>query len=410
MRYLALIIMLVSGANTFAKKDTTYFYYDENWGKSNKRKFDFYRKCWENPDGTIGVEEGTQLRVWRIGSYQSWNFEKEHGYFRIFDYDKKILQEGNYVEGKKNGAWKMYYPNGNKRELSHYEMGEKEGVFKSWYADGQPEISGEFHDDKYEGPYKEWYLNGQLKKEGEYLYGAHIGQWFWWYENGQMREKGIFDLGVKNGSFEGWFENGQLEYTGNFHKGDKHGIWQGFYQDGSKDYYSTYDYGKITGQSTTWYPDGTVSSSGTFDQGRAIGSIQFFHPNGQLAAEEFYENGDRTAVKWYYDNGMEKEYTGIDMIDPSFPGGDKEMAVFINEHMKYPEDARNRYIDGTVYIRFTVDFDGSIKDISVAKGVHELLDNEAMRIIKAMPNWNPGIHHNRPVSVQYTVSISFRLT
>ncbi len=95
---------------------------------------------------------------------------------------------------------------------------------------------------------------------------------------------------------------------------------------------------------------------------------------------------------------------------PEFPGGDEALRDFISNSVQYPKGAQNNGIQGRVYVQFVVDTDGSIKNVKIARGVHSSLNNEAMRVVKSMPNWKPGVQRGKPVRVSYTVPINFELT
>lgn len=96
-------------------------------------------------------------------------------------------------------------------------------------------------------------------------------------------------------------------------------------------------------------------------------------------------------------------------VDPQFPGGDDAMAQFIQANVVYPEKSREMGEQGTVYVQFVVNADGSISDVIVLKGVSDLLDAEAMRVIKLMPNWKPGFQNGKPVRVRYQIPIAFTI-
>lgn len=94
---------------------------------------------------------------------------------------------------------------------------------------------------------------------------------------------------------------------------------------------------------------------------------------------------------------------------PSFPGGDKELMKFINSNIVYPETAKTNNIQGRVILRFAVLATGKIGMISVLKSVDPSLDNEAMRVIGALPDWTPGRQGGKPVNVWYSVPVTFQL-
>lgn len=94
---------------------------------------------------------------------------------------------------------------------------------------------------------------------------------------------------------------------------------------------------------------------------------------------------------------------------PSFPGGMEGMMTFMMKNMKYPADAQKNKVQGRVMLTFIVNKDGSLKDIKVVRSVYPSLDEEAIRVVKAMPKWTPGKQNGKPVNVRFTVPIVFRL-
>lgn len=94
---------------------------------------------------------------------------------------------------------------------------------------------------------------------------------------------------------------------------------------------------------------------------------------------------------------------------PEFPGGELALRKFIAENVRYPEMAKENDIQGTVYVRFVVDTDGSVKNVEVIRGVDPLLDKEAIRVIQSLPKWKPGKQRGKAVKVSHSVPIKFAL-
>jgi len=94
---------------------------------------------------------------------------------------------------------------------------------------------------------------------------------------------------------------------------------------------------------------------------------------------------------------------------PTFPGGDAARIKFLQENIKYPQIARESSIQGTVYVTFVVERTGKVTDVRVLRGIGGGCDEEAVRVIKAMPNWNPGKQRGKPVRVQFNMPIKFTL-
>ena len=94
---------------------------------------------------------------------------------------------------------------------------------------------------------------------------------------------------------------------------------------------------------------------------------------------------------------------------PAFPGGDAARIKFLQENIKYPQIARESSIQGTVYVTFVVERNGNVTDVRVLRGIGGGCDEEAVRVIKAMPNWSPGKQRGKPVRVQFNMPIKFTL-
>ena len=94
---------------------------------------------------------------------------------------------------------------------------------------------------------------------------------------------------------------------------------------------------------------------------------------------------------------------------PSFPGGQQALLNFLNENVKYPEQAMDVCLSGRVVVSFIVETDGSITNPEIARSVHPLLDAEALRVVKLMPKWEPGTENGIPVKVKYNLPISFKI-
>ncbi len=94
---------------------------------------------------------------------------------------------------------------------------------------------------------------------------------------------------------------------------------------------------------------------------------------------------------------------------PLFPGGEAEMYKWISSNIVYPLDAAEEGITGRVIVEFVIERDGSISDVIILRGRHPSLDNEAIRLVKAMPVWIPGYFNGNTVRVKYTLPIKFKI-
>ena len=96
-------------------------------------------------------------------------------------------------------------------------------------------------------------------------------------------------------------------------------------------------------------------------------------------------------------------------VMPEYPGGAEAMMKYLSENIKYPEEAKDKGYCGRVFIQFVIEKDGSVSDVKVMRSIHPLLDNESVRVVKAMPKWKPGLQKGKPVRVNYILPINFKL-
>jgi protein TonB len=94
---------------------------------------------------------------------------------------------------------------------------------------------------------------------------------------------------------------------------------------------------------------------------------------------------------------------------PEFPGGLAAMLAFLKDNIKYPSVARDAGIQGTVYIQFIVNEEGKIVDPFINRGIGGGCDEEALRVVKLMPHWSPGVQRTQKVKVQMVLPVSYKL-
>ena len=112
----------------------------------------------------------------------------------------------------------------------------------------------------------------------------------------------------------------------------------------------------------------------------------------------------------------QEEFEAIPMTyqkkNPSFNGGDaNDFSKWVNEHKNYPEEAKKAGIEGRVTTQFTITKEGKLINVRILRGIHPLLDEEAIRVIESAPQiWKPGERKGEPIDVTYTFPVIFKLT
>ncbi len=193
------------------------------------------------------------------------------------------------------------------------------------------------------------------------------------------------ELTVKQGKFEWYSEEGRLKTTG------------------------TYEYGNKTGDWITYWKEGNVCIRDRYAKKGNIHQQESFDESGHLTARETF-NGDRR-IEWLYYNadGTTHKDTALANRSAEFPGRENALFTFLSTHIHYPETAQKSSNEGKVYVHFIIGKDGKITDTYVVKSPDSDLSTEAVRVIRLMPKWRPGIAANRVVFTPYTLPILFKL-
>lgn len=96
---------------------------------------------------------------------------------------------------------------------------------------------------------------------------------------------------------------------------------------------------------------------------------------------------------------------------PNFTGSDKALQKYLAKNLKYPKSAMENNIQGRVFVKFIVEKDGTLTKIEILKGMDNCkeCDEEALRLVRAMPKWEPGNQNGNAVRVSHRVIIPFKL-
>lgn len=94
---------------------------------------------------------------------------------------------------------------------------------------------------------------------------------------------------------------------------------------------------------------------------------------------------------------------------PEFPGGDSALMKYIVENFEYPDVPTKNSTQSKIYVQFVIDKSGKVTDVELLRGIEPFLDNEALRVVKTMPDWIPGKQNGKPVAVVFVVPLNINL-
>lgn len=151
------------------------------------------------------------------------------------------------------------------------------------------------------------------------------------------------------------------------------------------------------------------------------GDFKYYYANGIVESEGKYKNGNKVGVwkRWSYDGAQrpDRQYadenfkrTNRTTASAKFPGGISALQQMVNDSLQYPAEARERRIEGTVYVTFVIDAAGDVRQPEISDGVHYLLDDEALRFVSTMPSWTPATRGGVPVDSNFIMPITFSIT
>lgn len=127
--------------------------------------------------------------------------------------------------------------------------------------------------------------------------------------------------------------------------------------------------------------------------------------------EETPESLDRLVEEEEEKKDTEKEEQKVRLSEqaPLFPGGMMQLMKWLTKNLKYPESARKAKVSGKVVVAFMVNTDGSVSDVRLVQKVDSRLDNEALRVVRIMPKWEPGISDGKVSRTLVHLPIVFKL-
>ncbi|QDW27755.1 energy transducer TonB [Pedobacter sp. KBS0701] len=131
-------------------------------------------------------------------------------------------------------------------------------------------------------------------------------------------------------------------------------------------------------------------------------------PTADIVIAEPVGEGPKREAAVAVDDNKVYDFVSIEK-QPEFPGGIAKFYGYLGKAIKYPPMAQENNVQGKVFLSFVVEKDGKLTDITVTRGLGSGTDEEAIRVLKASPRWNPGIQNGKPVRVKYNINVNFTL-
>jgi periplasmic protein TonB len=172
--------------------------------------------------------------------------------------------------------------------------------------------------------------------------------------------------------------------------------------------YAVYKSRKLDGKLKEWFEHGQIRKDIDYKDGKKNGPLFTYWANGQLKRADKYENDKLIEGKCMFADGMDMSHYDYEKL-PEFPGGIDGLRHYLSKELKYPKNSTRAGIEGRVLVGFVVNKNGSISDIKIIESVFKELDEEAMRVVKKMPKWEPGMEDGEAIRVAFHLPIQFKL-
>ena len=303
-----------------------------------------------------------------------------------------------------------FYRNGNKQLSFFCDENIMNGDYKMWHPNGNISFSGNYSKNIKDGEFQQFDESGKLIKKGIYQNGKIVSG-----------EAVVQDLIYENPDKKAQFIKGEKAFNDYLKKKTAN----------FKDARTDNDVFRIICMNLTVNKNGVVddikiSSDPNPNDKEILNTVfsdfQGFKPalleDTPVASILYLElvltdEGLQTMLKSeiipILINGDSLNIASNSLVEeiPSFSGGERALQQFLARTIRYPVEAQQNGIMGKVFAKYIVEPDGSISNVRIEKGVHPLLDAEAIRVVKLMPKWKPGRQKGEAVRVSYTVPINF---
>jgi antitoxin component YwqK of YwqJK toxin-antitoxin module len=132
----------------------------------------------------------------------------------------QLFEEGRYINGKRTGVWRRYWPNGNVMSEITYQMGRPRGEYRTFYPNGKVEELGSWDLDRNTGKFQRWHPNGQLAQDFVFNdHGVRDGEQKYYHENGQLAVQVTVEEGREDGTLKRYAASGELQQVAQFNDG-----------------------------------------------------------------------------------------------------------------------------------------------------------------------------------------------
>ena len=161
----------------------------------------------------------------------------------------------------------------------------------------------------------------------------------------------------------------------------------------------------------SWFGNGQLSHHEEFEHGNRVGEMRIYYRNGQLRRRSHYTANMESTGECFLEDGQPAPYFEYEHM-PVYPegdGGNHVIVMAIQRGVKYPKDALRARQGGKVFVSFSIDAHGDVVNTRIVKGVFPSIDAAVVKAVQQLKRFTPGQQDGKPVTVSFTVPITFTI-
>ena len=334
------------------------------------------------------------------------------GCWNFYSYDGRLNFRGSFNNnGLRVGKWVYEYDGRIMSELYFNMQGYIDSI-NTFHPNGQLNYKLRYTDGD-NGFARHYHPNGNLKAFIPIVNGKIDGVFSIYFENGQLHRQTEFRAGARHSVLKLFDLQGNEISVGTFQEGTGHYIIYFLPEDGET---------ALKVHRIYSYEDGEIAASKHFCRNGNITQITSYNEEvGKFVMRRFNEDGSLSfstemaaVASWQRTGGRHQTFALGYLNVEAFPPATFQSCIdglnrFLSENIRYPRTAQRAGIQGRVMLQFTISPTGEIIDIMIMRSVSPELDAEAVRVVKAMPRWNPGFIHGVPARMRFTLPVNFQL-
>ncbi len=391
-----------------AKKE----YVNASLEKVKKKEATLYRLTSQNSDKTWRSEYFKILadELILVVNYKTEALETKHGLTRTYR-DGKLSAEQEFSNGVTHGVYRKHSNFGKVLTEGQYKQGSKDGDWKEFYANGSPRTVENYYNGKSKIITKIWTREGTLMLEGEVKDGKKDGLWTYYFNSGKELRKVNYSKGSKNGLSQEWFKNGRMKLEESYQNGKLHGAYKRYSQAGVLVNEGTYVEGQKSAIWNSYDEDGTLGTK--MDYSESPAKVLFIsEKRKQGETTEVIDMGEIVEVELEEPQEVSEETVFLIVEQGAEPlGGMHKLIEHVFKYLQkhYPEKAKKAGVQGTIYLNFVIEKDGTPSTFKILKGLGHGCDKVAIEAIKSYGKWTPAKQRGRIVRQRFNFPVKFRI-